>query len=875
MRRTCFATCRSRTPANPPTNHRPHRPGPPGVPSPWPPASRAAAWALPYAAGRSVALATGSGSGPAGTATVAGGGRGTRRLLGGRADRRAQASAGWSNRCCWSPGSTQPAWVCAGNRPRQRRAGRRPAALLAVLPRPGRPGRRAGAGLSRALALGALGLLRAIPPAQHEGYLAALTGAAALAAAPVLAPPAAPAPRPPPRPLPDGRPPGPGSRLAAGLALLLPWIWVGALGGLLETALALAASAASAGSSPACSIGLLDRLRHHTDGRPAGPARLVLLGGLVAGVALALVAGGTGRPVAHSPRCWSCRRPGSPSPPSVDSPAGRGPTRRPDRRIRVRRLAGRARRTRPTGLRGPGGDLRSCWRAAGTYRSGRRSRAVHPSPWRCCSVSATACVRSYPGPIPTPPAGDDRRGGAAAGQRCGSTSAGSARPTRRAPLRGAEGAGALTCSGPTGSAGPTGPGQARSTSGWSTPPSGRRRPLRATLDRRRLDYTPYYLVNAIEVDGGPAVRAWLAGRDDVDRVLLEPAAAPAAEPPGTGHGAAPRAPDRTRPWNMTLLGADRGLVGAGSHRLGHRGRQLGLRRGRHAIRPCAAGFRAATTPGTTRGTAPAPPPTTAARHAHARAPRSARRASGWPPAPTGSAASTSTATSAARRTTWTASSSCWRRSRTAETRSPTAGPERAPQVLTNSWACPPARGLRPPRPAPGHRRASPRPASSSSRPPATPARAAARSPTRPPLRRTCFTVGAVDRARQVAEFSSRGPTAAGAAKPDLVAPGRGRPVRDARWRVRRARGTSMATPHVAGVVALMWSANPALIGDLDRTWRILRDTATPVPSPDGDPTVPSATCGPQQPHRRRPRQRLRRRPHRPGVRKGPLLSLFV
>jgi subtilisin family serine protease len=37
----------------------------------------------------------------------------------------------------------------------------------------------------------------------------------------------------------------------------------------------------------------------------------------------------------------------------------------------------------------------------------------------------------------------------------------------------------------------------------------------------------------------------------------------------------------------------------------------------------------------------------------------------------------------------------------------------------------------------------------------------------------------------------------------------------------------MAGPHAAGVVALMWSANPALKGDIERTTAILRATARP------------------------------------------------
>ncbi len=46
--------------------------------------------------------------------------------------------------------------------------------------------------------------------------------------------------------------------------------------------------------------------------------------------------------------------------------------------------------------------------------------------------------------------------------------------------------------------------------------------LRNTLDRSGVEYTPYYLVNAIEVRGGTLVRLYLATRPEVDRVIPSP-----------------------------------------------------------------------------------------------------------------------------------------------------------------------------------------------------------------------------------------------------------------------------------------------------------------------------------------------------------------
>jgi subtilisin family serine protease len=88
-------------------------------------------------------------------------------------------------------------------------------------------------------------------------------------------------------------------------------------------------------------------------------------------------------------------------------------------------------------------------------------------------------------------------------------------------------------------------------------------------------------------------------------------------------------------------------------------------------------------------------------------------------------------------------------------------------------------------------------------------------------------VGASDRGDQIASFSSRGPATGSLLKPELTAPGIDI-VSSIPGGYGSASGTSMAGPHVAGIVALMWSANPNLIGDIERTERILERSASPV-----------------------------------------------
>lgn len=163
-------------------------------------------------------------------------------------------------------------------------------------------------------------------------------------------------------------------------------------------------------------------------------------------------------------------------------------------------------------------------------------------------------------------------------------------------------------------------------------------------------------------------------------------------------------------------------------------------------------------------------------------------------------------------------------------------PSRAPDVINNSWSCPVSEGCGDPlilQTVVENTRAAGivvvAAATNSG-----PACSTISSPVS--IYDASFTVGATNGSDVIAGFSSRGPVVVDGSqrrKPDIVAPGSSIRSTVPTDGYGSKSGTSMAAPHVSGLVALLLQANPALAGYPGPVEALIEETALPLTTPQG------------------------------------------
>ncbi|MEM7531339.1 MAG: S8 family serine peptidase [Chloroflexota bacterium] len=362
-------------------------------------------------------------------------------------------------------------------------------------------------------------------------------------------------------------------------------------------------------------------------------------------------------------------------------------------------------------------------------------------------------------------------------------------------------------------------------------------PLRNTLEGLNIDYTPYYLVNAIEIDGGFLTYLWLLTRNDVARIMPSPRLKPLflSEPATSGEAIL----EEDGPaWNLTNIGADRVWT-----QFDVRGEDIVIGQSDSGVQfdhpELLDSYRGAIENGVDNPTHDyhwldpwhdSVEPTDIGGHGTHTLGSVLGNAVGVAP----DAQWIGCANLARNLGNPALYLDCMQFMLAPY---PQAGnpledgdPTRSAHVLNNSWGCPEEfEGCDP----------------ESLRPAVAALRAAgifvvASAGNSGP---TCssvddaiamydeaFSVGAVTEMNDLAVFSSVGPVAVDGSnrvKPDILAPGADVLSAYPNSTYESNSGTSMAGPHVAGVVALLWSANPALLGDIDATERILQLSTTP------------------------------------------------
>lgn len=373
--------------------------------------------------------------------------------------------------------------------------------------------------------------------------------------------------------------------------------------------------------------------------------------------------------------------------------------------------------------------------------------------------------------------------------------------------------------------------------------------IRGQLDRFGIDYTPYYLVNALEVEANPFLRLWLNTMPEVDRILDSPRLRPLPNIPSPSGGYAQ--PPALPRWNLTQIGADRVW-----EEFNVRGKDIVIGQSDSGVQvdhpELVGSYRGANGNHDYNWLDPwynTTVPTDFGGHGtHTLGSILGENIGVAPDA------------------VWYACVNLGRNLANPAlyldcmqfmlAPTPIGGdpfidgdPDRGAHVINNSWGCPPIEGcdtgtfqdaMKALRMAGVFIVAS---AGNDG-----PTCASLTSP--PPIYDEAFSVGAIDRYGNLAHFSSIGPAAVDGTeliKPDIVAPGVEIVSSLPGNAYGTSSGTSMAGPHVAGVVALMWSANPQLIGDIDRTEDILRQTARPytnfLPDCPGAKDTPSTAVG--------------------------------